>query len=111
MTTPVDVSATNLIAAWRLARRTPTLSKGGAVGPLEVPLEGFRQIDRDLSRWDEVQLDPLSQPPDLNGLDQEEAVEVIRAWFLANFEDPVHHTPYESTERTATAALSSADTE
>jgi hypothetical protein len=27
-----------------------------------------------------------------------DAVEAIKDWFLSNFEDPVHHTPYESAE-------------
>jgi hypothetical protein len=54
---------------------------------------------RDLSAWDEVQLDPLTQPPeDFDGLSVEEAVEAIKDWFLTNFEDPVHITPYESRE-------------
>ena len=43
----------------------------------------------DTSAWDETQLDPLSPPPeDFDGMTVDEAVEVIEAWFLENFERP-----------------------
>lgn len=38
---------------------------------------------------------PLS---DLEDLSEEEQVEIMRAWFFENFEDPAHRTPYESRE-------------
>jgi hypothetical protein len=31
-------------------------------------------------------------------MSQEDAIEAIKDWFLVNFEDPVHSTPYESAE-------------
>lgn len=52
-----------------------------------------------LSNWDEVQLRRLSDPPDdFADLTVEEAAELIRDWFLENFEDPANMTPYESRE-------------
>jgi hypothetical protein len=52
-----------------------------------------------LETWEEVQHDPLTLPPDnFDGLSQDEAAELIKDWFLQNFEDPAHHTPYESAE-------------
>jgi hypothetical protein len=48
--------------------------------------------------YDEIQHDPLSFPPDLEGLSDEDAVEAIKGWFFENFEDPVESTPYESAE-------------
>ena len=52
-----------------------------------------------LNTWDEIQLDPLTIPPDdFSGLSLDEAVEQITEWFFTNFEDPAHSTPYESAE-------------
>jgi hypothetical protein len=52
-----------------------------------------------LSNWDEIQLDPVTVPPDdFSGLSQDDAVEQITDWFLANFEDPANSTPYETAE-------------
>lgn len=51
-----------------------------------------------LESWDEPQHDPLTVPPDLEGLSDEKAVEAIKGWFYENFEDPVHSTPYVSAE-------------
>jgi len=52
-----------------------------------------------LGAWDEVQHDPLTAPPDdFEGMDIEDAVELIKQWFFENFEDPAHNTPYESAE-------------
>ena len=36
---------------------------------------------------------PVSTIPNLEGLNDEEAVDVIKEWFLSNFEDPVQETP------------------
>jgi hypothetical protein len=47
----------------------------------------------DLSVWNEVQLDPVSPPPDLAGLTIDERADAIKSWFYANFEDPVENTP------------------
>jgi hypothetical protein len=91
-------STDDRIATWRSDRQNPKVLTGGAVELPHVPLDAFPRINRDLSTWDEPQLDPLTHPPDLSGLENEEAVEVIREWFLANFEDPAHHTPYISAE-------------
>ena len=44
----------------------------------------------DTSAWNDTQLDPLSPPPeDFDGLSVDYAVELIKGWFLDNFEDPV----------------------
>jgi hypothetical protein len=52
-----------------------------------------------LEQWDEVQHDPLTDPPDdFEGMSLEDAVERIKEWFFENFEDPVHSTPYISAE-------------
>jgi hypothetical protein len=48
--------------------------------------------------FDEPQHDPVSEPPPVEGLSQEDAVEAIKDWFLRNFEDPVHSTPHDSGE-------------
>ncbi len=51
-------------------------------------------LKRIASAWDEVQLDSITQPPtDLKELPIDDAVEIIREWFLDNFEDPAEHTP------------------
>ena len=48
----------------------------------------------DTSAWDEIQLDPLSPPPEgFEGMTVADAVEVIQAWFLENFERPEESTP------------------
>ncbi|RZK03363.1 MAG: hypothetical protein EOO76_02910 [Novosphingobium sp.] len=39
-----------------------------------------------------------SSPPSLDGLEREERIEVMRDWFLANFEDPSQNTPHDSGE-------------
>jgi len=43
-------------------------------------------------------LDPLSDPPSLEGLDQEARVEAMVAWFYENFEDPANEMPYDGKE-------------
>jgi hypothetical protein len=44
----------------------------------------------DTSAWIDIQLDPLSPPPeDFDGLSVDDAAELIKGWFLDNFEDPV----------------------
>jgi hypothetical protein len=45
-----------------------------------------------------LELGPLTAPPDLEGLDQEERVAAMRDWFFDNFEDPAEHTPHDSGE-------------
>jgi hypothetical protein len=52
----------------------------------------------DLSVWDEVQLRPVSPPPDLSGLTIDETTDAIKSWFYANFEDPVENTPWDEGE-------------
>src|SRR6202023_2465196 len=37
-------------------------------------------------------------PPNLTGLSDDEAAEVIKEWFFTNFEDPVHETPRDDGE-------------
>jgi hypothetical protein len=44
--------------------------------------------------YDELQHDPVSRPPDVSEMSREGAIEAIKDWFLVNFEDPVHSTPY-----------------
>lgn len=51
-----------------------------------------------LDTWDEVQHDPVSDPPSVSGMAEDDAVDAVIEWFLANFEDPVHETPFESAE-------------
>lgn len=41
---------------------------------------------------------PLSDPPSLEGLDEDERVEAMVSWFLDNFEDPAQETPYNGRE-------------
>jgi hypothetical protein len=49
----------------------------------------------DTSAWNDTQLDPLSPPPeDFDGLSVDDAAELIKGWFLDNFEDPVHYVSY-----------------
>jgi hypothetical protein len=47
----------------------------------------------DLSAWGGPQLDPPTPPPDLDDLEDDEAVDVIKEWFLSNFDDPAQETP------------------
>jgi hypothetical protein len=51
-----------------------------------------------LENWDEVQHDPVTNPPKLAGMAKDDAVDAIRGWFFENFEDPAESTPYESAE-------------
>lgn len=45
------------------------------------------------------QVRAASQPPEVHDdMPLQEAAEVIREWFLQNFENPAEHTPYESAE-------------
>ena len=84
-----------LIGQWRESRRAATLLTGGAVDPVPVPLKSFPPVapQPDLSRTTGPQLDSVSSVPDVTGLDQDEAVDVIKEWFLSNFEDPAQSTP------------------
>lgn len=45
-----------------------------------------------------LELKPTSEPPSVEGFDEDEAVEAMVEWFHANFEDPAQETPYESAE-------------
>jgi hypothetical protein len=92
--------AAERIAAWRSARRAPELSTGGAVKQLDLPLNSFppRVPGPDLSAWGGPQLDPPTPPPDLDNLEDEEAVDVIKEWFLSNFDDPAQETSHNDGE-------------
>lgn len=46
----------------------------------------------------DIGLSPLSEAPSLEGMDSEERVDAMVAWFYENFEDPANETPYESAE-------------
>jgi hypothetical protein len=84
------------IAAWRQARNTAAVSTGGAVEPVPVPLSSFPPVTPQpdhLAGTAGPQLDLVSPIPDVAGLDHDEAVEVIKEWFLSNFEDPAQSTP------------------
>jgi hypothetical protein len=83
------------IATWRQARSAPLLSTGGEVEPVPVPLRSFPPVtpQPDLTSTAGPQLDPVSPIPDVAGLTHDEAVDVIREWFLSNFEDPTESTP------------------
>jgi hypothetical protein len=48
--------------------------------------------------FEDLQHDPVSERPHVDGLSQEDAVEAIKDWFLRNYEDPVHSTPHDSRE-------------
>lgn len=62
---------------------------------MSVPREGL-PMAIDTSAWDEPQLDALSPPPDnFTDMSVEEAANLIKKWFLENFEDPVHGTPHD----------------
>jgi hypothetical protein len=84
-----------LIAAWRQQRKTAAISTGGAVERARVPLESFPPVSRqpDLARTASPQLDAVSPVPDVAGLDDDEAADVIQEWFLSNFDDPVQSMP------------------
>lgn len=43
-------------------------------------------------------LSPTSPVPSLDQLSEAEKIQAIKDWFHANFEDPVHETPYETRE-------------
>lgn len=47
---------------------------------------------------DDIGLEPLSTPPSLEGLDEEERIEAMVNWFYENFEDPAQETPYNGRE-------------
>ena len=83
------------IAAWRQTRNNPALSTGGAVEPVPVPLDSFPRVtpQPNLSRTAGPQLDTVSPIPDVTGIKEDEAVDVIKDWFLSNFEDPAQSTP------------------
>lgn len=52
-----------------------------------------------LANWDEIQHDPLTIPPDdFDGISLDEAVDLIKAWLLENFDDPAESTPYDGKE-------------
>jgi hypothetical protein len=44
------------------------------------------------------QVAPLSKPPSLEGLDDEERIDAMVSWFFENFEDPAHEMPYDGRE-------------
>lgn len=51
------------------------------------------------ARWAERGLQPPSERPlNLFGRQPRDAVDAIVRWFFENFEDPVHHTPYNGRE-------------
>ena len=83
------------IAKWLQERNAPLLLTGGAVEPVPVPFRSFPPVapQPDLSRTAGPGLDQVSPIPDLAGLNHEEAVEVIKEWFLSNFDDPAQSTP------------------
>jgi hypothetical protein len=43
----------------------------------------------------EVDLGPVSDVPNLSGMGRSKAINAVVEWFFANFEDPVHHTPWD----------------
>ena len=66
-------------------------------GRLTLPKEGR---PHGLNKWDEPQCVPVSNPPSkLYALTPEQQFDAIRHWFLMNFEDPVHSTPFDEEER------------
>jgi hypothetical protein len=83
------------IAAWRQERKTAAISTGGAVERVLVPLDSFPPVtpQPNLARTASPQLDAVSPVPDVAGLDDDEAADVIQDWFLSNFDDPVQSMP------------------
>jgi hypothetical protein len=51
-----------------------------------------------LEAFDEVQHDPVSDPPTLYELTDHQAIEAIKEWFFENFEDPSQNTPFNSAD-------------
>lgn len=68
--------------------------KGPAIGNAWIAAK-LAEIDKS----DEAEDTFLSTPPDdFSAMTFGEAVEAIKDWFFENYEDPAHHTPYESRE-------------
>ncbi|MCR6735667.1 MAG: hypothetical protein NVV83_17000 [Afipia sp.] len=68
------------------------MGDGHAQDAMKAHYERVREV------YDEAQHDPLSFPPDLDGLSDDDAIEEMREWFFENFENPVESTPFESAE-------------
>jgi len=57
------------------------------------------ETHRVVSFLNEVGVDPYSPPPeDFDNLSTEDAVELIKAWFFINFEDPANYVSYNGRE-------------
>jgi hypothetical protein len=94
-TSSFDTAAVQAIDAWKARLRVPVLLTGGAVEPLPVPIDSVPRLkpQPDLSASGGPQLDTVAPIPDLEGFTDEEAIEIIKEWFLSNFEDPAQGTP------------------
>jgi hypothetical protein len=49
--------------------------------------------DTMIGEW--LDMGPPSEPPNLGRIAHEAIVDAMVEWFFNNFEDPVHHTPYD----------------
>src|SRR5260370_14021753 len=86
---------------WTWTSTHPWTRSFARQSPSKLPCKRLNLAKRPkiLETWDEVQHDPLTLPPEsFEGMSQDEAVELIKEWFLQNFEDPAHNTPFESAE-------------
>jgi hypothetical protein len=63
--------------------------------PLTPEIEALDD-DPDLTVGGELY--PPAKPPDLRGKSDEEIVDLMKAWFFDNFEDPAHSTPWDEGE-------------
>jgi hypothetical protein len=64
-------------------------------GPGIGIIDGWEELAADpdlIVDWD---MGPPSDLPDIRGLDDADAAEKMAAWFLTNFENPVHNTPWD----------------
>jgi hypothetical protein len=70
---------------------------GFVADPDEAPgtIDGWEELAADLDLIVDWDMGPPSDPPDIRGLGDGAAAEEMTAWFLTNFENPVHETPWD----------------
>jgi hypothetical protein len=44
------------------------------------------------------EMGPPSEPPDIRGMDHDDAIELMTRWFFTNFEEPAENTPWDDGE-------------
>jgi hypothetical protein len=75
-----------------MERREPDLQRRVVRLGWEIYLKDFRLVSLNLQE----KLFPPDEP--LEGLEGDALIEAVKSWFLSNFEDPVHNTPYSGRE-------------